>query len=241
MPGSGGGGLRNHRFPLRLTNHVHSKWSAAVNRPPPDEQITKMISMRIRNYKLLIKPVLLIVLLTVEMQCNAEDWAGQLTTLQSSESFEAAIRNNSTSPSYVLIYTTDDEARQHKPTCTTATFLLGAIRREYALGYGTADVSKAAEIALASSGRIFHFQQRLALNNIVVKYSGSDLAAAREFLAPFSKKELQTKFASVRGEHRLEIGGYARDAIACALVERGLSPKLADRSGQVYVDKTLAN
>jgi hypothetical protein len=158
-------------------------------------------------------------------------------TVQSRESYEAAIRNSSTSPSYVMISLVSAYTGQAKPVCTTANFLIGAIHREFGLEYGPADVSKAAEIALASHDHTFLFRQPAALANIPIRYSGEELAAARKFLAPIPTDELTIKFSSLFHEFRLPTDGYNRDAIACALIERGLSPRLSDRSNQVYITR----
>jgi hypothetical protein len=158
-------------------------------------------------------------------------------TIQSRESYEAAIRNDSTSPSYVLISIVRAYTGQAKSVCTTANFLLGAIHREFGLEYGPADVSKATKIALASHDHTFLFRQPVALANIPISYSGEDLAAARKFLAPIPTDELRIKFSSLFDKSRLPTDGYNRDAIACALIERGLSPRLSDRSNQVYVTR----
>jgi hypothetical protein len=73
--------------------------------------------------------------------------------------------------------------------------------------------------------------------NIPRTYSEDELRAARAFLAPLSTDELKDKFSSLLANRRLDTTGYARDAIACVLTERGLSPALADISGQVYVPR----
>jgi len=162
--------------------------------------------------------------------------APSTTSVQSSESYEAAIRNISSSPSYVLIFVGDEVGGQTHSICTTANFLLGAIHREYGIGYERTDLSKAVDIAIKTPDRTFRFHQP-ALNNIRLKYSLNDLEKARAFLAAFSTSELTEKFSSLYGEKRLPTNEYSRDAIACVLIERGLSPKMADISGQVYVDR----
>ena len=155
--------------------------------------------------------------------------------VQSRESFVAAIRNHSTSPSYVMISIVAAYKEQPKPVCTTANLLLGAIHREFGLGYGPDDLSKAEEIALASPNHTFVFRQPAALANIPIRYSDNDLASARKLLALLPTDELRAKFSSLYSEFRLPTSGYNRDAIACALMERGLSPRLSDRSAQVYI------
>ena len=63
--------------------------------------------------------------------------------MQSPESFEAAIRNLSTSPSYVLVTVVDARTESAQSICTSAPFLVGAIHLEYGLGYDEAGQMKA--------------------------------------------------------------------------------------------------
>lgn len=189
--------------------------------------------MKIVFSKILISGVL-VALATLTSLAKAQGIFDRPVTVQSRESYEAAIRNGSTSPSYVLISLVRAYTGQARPVCTTANFLLGAIHREFGLEYGPADVSKAAEIALASHDHTFLFRQPAAIANIPISYSDDDLAAARKFLAPIPTDELTIKFSSLFEKFRLPTDGYNRDAIACALIERGLAPRLSDRSNQVY-------
>lgn len=160
-----------------------------------------------------------------------------MITEQSQSSFETAIRNRSTSPSYVLISVAGGGTGQLKPVSTTANFLLGAIHHEYVPGYRPADSSKATEIALGNREHTFRFHEKAALDNVRPQYSDNELAAAQALLAPLSTDALRAKFSSLYSQLRLPTDGYNRDAMACALVERGLSARLSDRSRQVYIDQ----
>jgi hypothetical protein len=152
-------------------------------------------------------------------------------------SYEDAFRVMSSSPSYVLITIVDARTGRARPVCTTANFLLGAIHHELQLGYDAADSARAVRFALQAEDHVFRFQQQAALDNIPSRYSEAELQAARDFLAPLSLDELKDKFSSLYANRRLDTTGYARDAIACVLIERGLSPKKADISGQVYIER----
>jgi hypothetical protein len=191
--------------------------------------------MKFDYFKSSVSAFILVGLAALAVPAEADVMANRPVTVQPRESYEAAIHNYSTSPSYVMISIAGGETEQVKQVCTTANFLLGAIHREYGLGYSAADISKVAEIALASPDHTFRFRQPTALANIPLRYSDDDLAAARSFLAPISTDELRTRFSSLLRESRLSTDGYARDAIACALLERGLSPRSSDISGQVYI------
>jgi hypothetical protein len=155
--------------------------------------------------------------------------------VQSQASYEAAIADMSTSPAYVLVEVGDSGSAAPRPVCTTGNFLLGAIHREYGLGYAPAESGQALRIARQQTDHVFRFQRQAALDNVRIHYTGADLAAARALLAPLSDDEVKAKFSSLLTRDRLPTEGYAKDAVACALIERGFSPKMADRSGQVFI------
>jgi hypothetical protein len=150
--------------------------------------------------------------------CHAQSAGAGTAPMQSQASFETAIETHSTSPFYVLISAVDDNTGQSRTYCTTANFLMGAIHREYGIGYGRDDIAKADAIAIASKDHVFHFRKQEALDNIRPDYSEEELAAARESAAP-------------------QYSGYNKNAVACVLIERGLSPRMGDRSGQVYISQ----
>jgi len=155
--------------------------------------------------------------------------------VQPAASFAAALANRSTSPSYVMIAVAAGFTAEPERICTTAPFLLGAIVREYDLGYDAAGLARTAEIALASPDHTYRLRNPAARANIRPQYSPAELAGARTLLAPLSTDELRRQFGSLITAGRLPTHGYPRDAIACALLERGLSPRADDRSGQVFV------
>lgn len=157
--------------------------------------------------------------------------------VQSQASYEAAIATLSSSPAYVLVEVGDGDSAPPRPVCTTANFLLGAIHQEYGLGSTPAEASKALQIAREHADHVFRFQRQAALDNIRVQYTEADLAAARALLAPLPDGDVKARFSSLYGKDRLPTKGYATDALACALIERGFSPKKADLSGQVYLER----
>jgi hypothetical protein len=157
--------------------------------------------------------------------------------VQSQASYEAAIADMSTSPAYVLVEAGDSGNAAPRPVCTSANFLLGAIHREHGLGYASAESEQALRIAREHANHVFRFQRQAALDKVRVHYTEADLAAARALLAPLSDDEVKAKFSSLYAKDRLPTQGYATDALACALIERGFSPHRADRSGQVFVGR----
>lgn len=207
--------------------------SAKYGRPTSTSCVGRYMKF---DFAKLIRPrLLLLALVGLAALAQAGVFSDRHITVQSRESYEAAIHNDSTSPSYVMISVAGAETEPAKVVCITANFLLGAIHREYGLGYDAAGVSEAIKIALANSNHRFAFRQLTARANIPTRYSDGDLAAARKLLAPIPTDELKRQFSSLSRESRLPTNGYNQDAIACALIERGLSPRLSDLSGQVYI------
>jgi hypothetical protein len=154
--------------------------------------------------------------------------------VQSQQSFEAAIENASTAPSYVLITVVDDRENTKRSTCTTSNFLLGAIHREYRLGYDKEGVARARGIALENRSHVFHFSNSNALKNIPSSYSEDDLNSIRSKLASLTVEQLREGFSVSGNLHSIyrvqpwERHRAYRDATACVLIERGLSPGHGD-------------
>jgi hypothetical protein len=167
--------------------------------------------------------------------------AGPGEPFQSQSSFEAAIKNQSTSPSYVLITVVDDRSKSQRLTCTTSNLLMGAIHREYRLGYDEKGETEAERIALANRDHVFHFSKSKALKNIPISFSESDLRVIRSKLAPLSIEQLRSGFSSTGELHSIyQVTPWRRhqayrDATACVLIERGLSPGLRDVSAQLWI------
>lgn len=154
---------------------------------------------------------------------------------QSATSFEAAVSNISTSPSYVMVTIADANTGLERQICTTANFLAGAIHFEYGLGNDHAGLKRATELALSNTSHRFVFTTQAALDNMRIDFSPQDLDNVRTWLAPVSNQDLM---AGAHPWTQRESPYYAhryRDAVACVLIERGLSPYQADLSGQVVV------
>jgi hypothetical protein len=172
-----------------------------------------------------LAPVLSLLLAT-----GAAAYAAQAGPVQSQASYEEALRNKTTSPSYVLIILAGDSEESKRPLCTYSNFLVGAIMRETGV-----DRPQAEQIALDNREHVFRFTKQDALDNLPRRYSDADLADARALLAPFPVSELQQAFSSRGKPSPIPPNNVKREAIACALLERGLSPRAADISREIYV------
>jgi len=143
--------------------------------------------------------------------------------------YEAAIRNSSTSPSYVLVTVADDNNGQSRTGCTEANFVQGALYREMKLPREVASFERAKQIMLGSQDHVFHFSDPEALANVTFRYTPEELERARAFVQAH-----RDEIAS----HTLDRGSFPdrmqwSDALACALVEEGYQVKNADISGQI--------
>jgi len=185
---------------------------------------------------------LVLLLFAVSLSCVCS--AGAVETdspSQSQASFEAAIRNLSTAPSYVSIAVIDARSGTTRSTCTTANLLLGAIHREYGFAFDRVGTSSTEQVALSNLTHTFRFAQPQALANIQFNFSDADLASIREKLQNFTVPELREGFSTFGKLHSvyrvgsLERHNAYRDAAACVLIERGLSPRVGDRSDQIWI------
>jgi hypothetical protein len=85
---------------------------------------------------------------------------------QNGDHFRAALLNDSTAPSFVLITVKNGRDGSAKTGCTEAPFLLGAIHKENAIPHDEAGDRKTLEIALSAKGHTFTFRNPAALSSI---------------------------------------------------------------------------
>src|SRR5580658_8126764 len=93
--------------------------------------------------------------------------AGAVETepLQSQAQFEAAIRNTSTSPNFILLTVVDDRTGESTTGCTLAPFLLEALGFEHP----TASSDEIVRMALSNESHVFRLSNEKALNNLSFK------------------------------------------------------------------------
>jgi hypothetical protein len=140
-----------------------------------------------------------------------------------------------------LINVIGDRAKTSRSTCATANLLLGAIHREYGIEFDAKGVAEAKGIALASRSHVFHFSEANALENIPWYYTEDDLKSIRAKLTSLTLEQLRDGFSSAGSLHSIyrvqpwERHRAYRDATACVLIERGLSPGHGDISDQLWI------
>lgn len=146
---------------------------------------------------------------------------------QSAQSFEQAIRDHSTAQPYVLITVVDDKSGKAQTGCTKGAFLVGAIATEHNLTRDKAGFDQAENVALAVPSHVYHFYNRAALENVSFRYSPSDAEAARKQIQSLTDQQLREGF-KVGGVLQPKRSIGVRDAVACALIERGYSVRMGD-------------
>ena len=158
---------------------------------------------------------------------------------QSAASYEAAIRGSfetvTSAPAYVMVTIGDANTGLERKTCTTANLLAGAIDLEYALTHDDAGRKQALALALSNTSHRFVFTKQAALNNVSIEFTPQDLQDVRTWLAPVSNQDLMAGAHPWTSRDTPYSGRGYRSAVACVLIERGLSPYMADITGQVVV------
>jgi hypothetical protein len=159
---------------------------------------------------------------------------------QQDSAFALAIGNESTSPSFVKIQIIDLIAKRQFTTCVTANLFLGALHIEQKLPYTESGKKAAEEFAISNSEHVFSFKSPAALQNMPLHPSPSELSEAQNLVAATNPTTLSKSLEggslhdyyadhSRRQEHM--------SALACALIDRGYKPVLADMTGTLYVEQ----
>ena len=150
--------------------------------------------------------------------------------------FRAALTNTSTSPDYVLIKIRGPDDQTERTVCTTANLFLGALHREYDLGYTEADEKRALEIALKQPERSFKFRKKAAIDNLADYETPEALADVREQFAGKKDSELlDRRFIHSITNKRADARHTAyRDAVAHALLERGIGCRQGCESDELF-------
>jgi len=150
--------------------------------------------------------------------------------------FRDAIANVSTSPDYVLIKVIGSEGQSERTVCTTANLFLGAIHLEYGLGYTEGDQKRACDIALAQPERSFTFHKKAAIDNLADHETPEALADVRKQFAGKKDSELldDNFIRSVTSKPSSASHVAYRDAVAHALLERGIGCRMGDIADNLF-------
>ncbi|HEV3244680.1 MAG TPA: hypothetical protein VGZ31_09745 [Chthoniobacterales bacterium] len=158
----------------------------------------------------------------------------------SEDMYRKAIRDNeTTSPFYLLFTFHDVKTGKDRIVCTLSTGLLGAIHFEQHLDFDDASHKKAVAIALCQPHR-FGFGNRKALYTVEPRYSEEMLTDFRARLAKMSRSELVAALERHELDQLCRIGPTSgwdtqQEALAHALLERGILVRQDDRSGGLFV------
>lgn len=158
--------------------------------------------------------------------------------IQPKASYDAAIGSFvhvTTSPPYVKIVVVNASTGDEQIICTTANLLAGALHIQHGLSYDLNGRKQAEKIALSNISHRFTFDEP-AIRNLPSAFTLDELHEVRKKFSPLSNEELIEGFSPVGGTlHRAFPDRRYRQAIACVLIERGLSPYQADITGQVRI------
>ena len=185
-----------------------------------------------------VRSILMIALALAAPACSQ-----QAEPEQAHAAFEKAIKNRSTSPYFVKVKLIDASANQRLTSCVAANLLRGALHLEHGLPYNEAGTTAMETLATSNDGQEFSFRSPSALQNMPWHPSGSELAEAASMAASMSDETLRQSlekgalrdFYTGHPRHRERMG-----AVACALIDRGFVPRVADMTGSLYVEDSGA-
>ena len=158
-------------------------------------------------------------------------------------------------PLFVLITLRDPSSDGERAAAIPGSLLLGAIQTEYHLKLrkttSHGDIGKAlaeqqqkeVQIAMSQPNRVFVFRNRRARNNVEPRYTPAILNEVRRTLGSMSRREIiaaaranQSWLHRVYESKRDAMQSFAyRDAIAHALLERGILVGHGDVASGLYV------
>lgn len=153
--------------------------------------------------------------------------------------FAVAVYSESTSPYFVLVTIVDDRTGVSWQVCTKAEALVGAMMTEWQLSYENNARRRAAQRIIANATRTYHLSNPKALANVAPRYTEAQLATVRERLQGYSREQLIKLFRAGSSYHAYIKRGEDFDALqyaaAFVLEEHGLTVRMGDITGQVYV------
>lgn len=155
----------------------------------------------------------------------------------------AILDGDSTSPLYLLFTLHDAKTGKDRVVCTLGSGLVGGIHFERHLDFDGASHKKAKAIALSQPHR-FTFYNRKALRNVAPHYSEVMLADFRNRLAKMSPSQIIRALNGYELDKVYRTGPPSRwddqqAAFAHVLLERGILVGQADRSAELFVERTF--
>lgn len=172
-----------------------------------------------------------IVFLLATMTLDAS-WA------QSHADFVAAVRNNSTAPSFVKIQVTDLNTGATYTTCTLANFLRGALHSETGEPYSREGRRRIFDLIVTNTSHDFGFRTRKALENLSDQPKPEDIQEAGRLLdgADLPMADFLVSEPAYAFYKKDQPFGSARDAaLACALIDRGYMPYSHSMNGSILI------
>lgn len=132
----------------------------------------------------------------------------------------------------------DDKTGISRTGCVTAPSLKTAMIMEHGMPQDEMARQKFVDLLLKNPKHEFHFTRREALLDIWFQYTAADVDSMRKQLTKYTDDELRRGFSANGSLHHLyqtSRHNALRDAIACVLVERGLSPRKTDIENGLWV------
>jgi hypothetical protein len=110
------------------------------------------------------------------------------------DNYLSAVNNTSTFQYFVVVTIKDPATGQYREVCSKGNFLLGALHREFGLGYSEKDCRKIHDIAVLQRERRFELKKKSAIANLSI----SDYS-----IAAFEALEHKVNFDSLANAMRL--------------------------------------
>lgn len=157
---------------------------------------------------------------------------------QSHADFVAAVRNNSTAPSFVKIQITDLNTGATYTACVPASALRGAVHAEQGEPSSREGRRKVFDLIVTNTSHDFGFRTREVLDNFFERPKPEDIQEAGRLLdgtdlpiADFLKSEPAYAFYKINQARRSGRGA----ALACALIDRGYMPYSHSMNGSILI------
>lgn len=149
-----------------------------------------------------------------------------------------AVRGTTTSPAYVKVLLTDKRTAHTFESCVPANLFSGAVHREHGFAYDAAGIAAAERFITANPRHAYSFESPAALANMPWHPFTAELAAASALVVRTPSNALRESVAQgallqFYVDHPRQRQRMA--ALACALIDQGLRPAVADMTGRLIL------